>query len=92
MNLNDVIFILIADRAGVNVDASAPTAPTAPTALAAPIALVALLIASIVWVGLAPTTSNVNHHEGKNRFDGNDDGVCSIEVSLEVFDCRRQRW
>ena len=66
MNLNDVIFILIADRAGVNVDASAPTAPTAPTALAAPTALVALLIAFVVWVGLAPTASNVNHHEGEN--------------------------
>ena len=66
MNLNSVIFILIGDRAGVSVDSTAPTAPTAPTALAAPTALVALLITFVVWSGLAPTVSNVNHHEGEN--------------------------
>ena len=65
MNRNDVISILIADRAGVNVDASAPTAPIAPTALAAPTALVVFLIAFVVWVELAPTASNVNHHKGE---------------------------
>ena len=86
MNLNDVIFILIADRAGVTVDASAPTAPTVPTALAAPTSLVAFLIAFVVGVGLAPTASNVNHHEGENGLDRNDDGVRHIEVPLVILD------
>ena len=41
MNFDNVITILVADGAGVNLDASAPTVPTAPTALAAPTTLVA---------------------------------------------------
>ena len=89
MTLDNVIFIPLWDRAGVNVDSIARLSPTAPTA---PTALVALLITLVVWSGLAPTASNVNHHEGENRFDRNNNGICGIEVPLEVFDCRRQRW
>ena len=92
MNLNDVILILIADRAGVNVDASAPTAPTAPTALAAPTTLVALLIAFEVRVELAPTAPNVNRHKGENRLDRDNDGVRHIEVPLIILHGIHKQW
>ena len=88
MNLDDVTFIFVADRAGVNVDASAPiapTAPTAPTVLAAPTILVAVLIAFEVRVELAPTAPNVNRHKGENRLDRDNDGVRHIEVSLIIL-------
>ena len=95
MNLDDVIFILVADRAGVNVDASAPTAPTAPTdptVLAAPTTLVALLIAFEVRVELAPTAPNVNRYKGENRLDRDDNGVRRIEVPLIILHGIHQQW